>query len=41
MNEFWFLAFVITPAIVVALGWGAVLLHEWDLRRKQGRSPAE
>jgi len=27
MNEFWFLAFVITPAAVLALGWIAVVLH--------------
>ena len=28
MNESWFLAFVITPAAVLALGWIAVVLHK-------------
>lgn len=32
MNEYFILAFIITPAIVVAIGWGAVLLHERSLR---------
>jgi hypothetical protein len=32
------LAFVITPAIVVAVAWAGVLLHEWDLRRSRDRS---
>ncbi len=35
MNEFWFLAFVITPAFVVIVGYIAVRLHEWDLDRKR------
>ena len=28
MNEYWVLAFVVTPIVVVALGWAAVWLHE-------------
>ena len=32
MNEHFILAFVITPALVIALGWGAVLWHERSLR---------
>jgi len=27
------LAFVIAPALVAALGWGAVLLNEWHTRK--------
>ena len=33
MNEFWVLAFVVTPVIVVALGYMAVLFHERSLNR--------
>lgn len=33
MSEFWVLAFVITPAVVVALGYIAVRLHERSLKR--------
>jgi hypothetical protein len=40
MNSSWFLAFVVTPAAAVALGWLAVLLHERSLRRSR-RSPGE
>jgi hypothetical protein len=40
MNGDFILAFVITPALVVALGWLAVLLHERSLRRSD-RSPSE
>jgi hypothetical protein len=40
MNEYYVLAFIITPTIVVALGWGAALLHEWDMRRRQAAEPA-
>lgn len=29
------LAFVIAPAVVAALGWGAVLLNEWHMRRQR------
>ena len=39
MNEYFILANVITPAIVLALGWIAVLLHEWDARRKSDTPP--
>ena len=41
MNEYWVLAFVITPAIVVALGWAAVLLHEHQSRRQERLHPGE
>jgi len=41
MNEYFVLAFIIMPAVVVALGWGAVFLHEWHLRREKSRSAAE
>jgi hypothetical protein len=32
MNEYWVLAFVVTPAIVIALGYVAVRLHERSLK---------
>ena len=35
MNEYAILAFVITPALVIALGWGAVFLFEHYERRRQ------
>ncbi len=31
------LAFVITPIIVVALGWGAVLINAWHMKRSKER----
>jgi uncharacterized membrane protein YhiD involved in acid resistance len=34
MNEYAILAFVVTPALVLALGWGAVLLFERSQRRR-------
>lgn len=34
-DPYFLLAFVITPAIVVLLGYVAVRLHEWDLNRKR------
>ncbi len=37
MNEYYLLAFVITPALVLALGWGAVFLHERADRRARER----
>jgi hypothetical protein len=40
LNEYWLLAFVIT-ALVVALGWGAVFLHEYHMRRQQRLHPGE
>jgi len=40
-NEYWLLAFVITPAIVVAIGWGAVLLHLYASRRQHRLHPGE
>jgi hypothetical protein len=41
MNEYWVLAFVITPAIVVMLGWSAVLLQEHHNRRRRQLHPGE
>ena len=38
MNEYWVLAFVVTPATVLALAYGAVLLHERALRRSQQKA---
>jgi hypothetical protein len=40
MNEYALLAFVITPAIVIALAWGGVLLLEHHERRRNA-DPAE
>lgn len=37
MNGYAILAFVVAPALAVALGWGAVLLHERGARRGQQR----
>ncbi|WP_454851719.1 hypothetical protein [Rhizobium binxianense] len=38
----WTLAFVVTPAIVVVLGYIAMRLHEWDLKRhRQQTKPGE
>ena len=39
-NPYFLLAFVITPAVVVAFGWLLVLIHERDLRKKR-QSPGE
>ena len=33
MNEYWILAKIVTPAIVVVMGYVAVLLHERSLKR--------
>ena len=41
MNEFAILAFVVTPALVVLLGYIAVLLHEREARRFDERRAAE
>ena len=38
MNEYFILFNIVTPAIVLAIGWGAVLLHEWDGRRQSAQS---
>jgi hypothetical protein len=32
-NEFYVLAFIITPAVVVAIGWGAAWLHGYSLKK--------
>jgi len=31
------LAFVITPILVVALGWGAVLVNAWHMKHSKKR----
>ena len=41
MNEYWVLAFVITPALVVILAWTAVFLHEYQARRRHRLHPGE
>ncbi len=33
MNEYWILAYVVTPAIVVVMGYVAVILHERSVKR--------
>jgi hypothetical protein len=40
MNQYAFFAFVIAPAVVLALGWGAALLHVY-LSRREEREPGE
>src|SRR5437588_1814862 len=37
MNEYWILAFVITPALAVILGWSAVFLQKYQSRRQRPR----
>lgn len=39
-DQLWFLAFVITPGLVLLGGYIAVRLHEWSLD-KHKRNPAE
>ena len=39
MNRYAILAFVVAPALAVALGWGAVLLHERGARRPADEMP--
>jgi hypothetical protein len=34
MNEYAILAFLVTPALVIVLGWGAVFLFEHYERRR-------
>jgi hypothetical protein len=34
MNEYAILAFVVAPALVTAIAWGAVFLFEYHERRK-------
>jgi hypothetical protein len=41
MNEFAILAFIITPALVMALGWTAAYLHLRQLRRSRQMHPGE
>ncbi|HEY0440932.1 MAG TPA: hypothetical protein VGD36_12725 [Xanthobacteraceae bacterium] len=35
MNEYAILAFVITPALVIVLGWGALFVFEHHEKRRQ------
>ncbi len=37
MSQSFVIAFIIMPALVSALGWGVVLLHEWAGRREDRR----
>ena len=39
MNGYAILAFVVAPALAVALGWGAGLLHERAARRPAEEMP--
>ena len=41
MNEYWVLAFVITPALVVILAWSAALLNRYQIRRERRLHPGE
>lgn len=41
MNEYFILAFVVMPIVVVALGYVAMRLNEWDIRRHSEKHPAE
>jgi hypothetical protein len=41
VNIYWFLAFVVTPAMVLALGYGLYLLDERSFRKRQDHTPAE
>ena len=41
MNQYFVLAFIITPLAAVGLGWAAVFLHERAVRRDGRRTPAE
>ena len=41
MNEYFILAFVVMPIIVVTIGYVAMRLNEWDIRRHNERNPAE
>ena len=40
MNGSFLVAFVITPLFVVALGYAALRLHNWDLDRRERKDPA-
>lgn len=35
MNEIQLFAFVVLPILVVAIGWGGLLLHERSIRRER------
>jgi hypothetical protein len=40
MNEYWFLAFVATPALILLIAYLGVIHFEWTLDRK-GQIPDE
>ena len=43
MNEYWILAFVVTPAIVLLLGYAAMVLHgrEADRLERERKAAAD
>ncbi len=41
MNGSFLVAFIVMPLIVLAMGYAAVRLHEWDLDRRHRNDPAE
>ncbi|WP_342149593.1 hypothetical protein [Methylorubrum sp. SB2] len=41
MNGSFVVAFIVMPLIVLAMGYAAVRLHEWDLDRRHRNDPAE
>lgn len=40
-NDTWFLAFVITPAIVILLGYAAVRWHEYDIAKQERQNKSK
>jgi hypothetical protein len=41
LNEYFVLAFIVTPLAAVTLGWAAVFFHERTMRRNDSSAPAE
>ena len=41
MNGSFVVAFIVMPLIVLAMGYAAFRLHEWDLDRRHRNDPAE
>ena len=41
MNGIQLFAFVILPILILAIGWGGALLHDWDLRRTRAKRERE
>lgn len=41
MNEYFVLAFIVMPIVVLTMGVVALRLHDWDLRRQRDNTPAE